>query len=29
MPKSPTETGITDVIAPLDRIADEILKSIK
>lgn len=29
MPKAPIESGITDVIAPLDLIAGEILKSIK
>ncbi len=28
MPKEPIESGITDVIAPLDRIADEILKTV-
>lgn len=29
MPKAPTERGYADVIAPLDRIAEEILKSVK
>ena len=29
MPKAPTEKGFVDVIAPLDRIADEIVKSVK
>ncbi len=28
MPKEPIETGIADVIAPLDRIADEIVKTV-
>jgi two-component system chemotaxis response regulator CheB len=28
MPKAPTESGIVDVIAPLDKIADEILKTV-
>lgn len=28
MPKEPIETGIADVIAPLDRIAEEIVKSV-
>ena len=28
MPKSPIESGIADVIAPLDKIADEILKTV-
>ncbi len=28
MPKAPTESGIVDVITPLDKIADEILKTI-
>lgn len=28
MPKNPIESGIVDVIAPLDRIADEIVKTI-
>ena len=28
MPKEPIESGITDVIAPLDRIADEIIKTV-
>jgi len=29
MPKAPAELGLTDVVAPLDKIADEIVKSIK
>lgn len=29
MPKIPIESGIADVVAPLDNIADEILKSLK
>ncbi len=29
MPKKPIEEGIADVVAPLDRIADEIVKTIK
>ena len=29
MPKEPAEAGIADVIAPLDRIADEITKTVK
>lgn len=29
MPKAPIESGITDAIVPLDKIADEILKSLK
>ena len=29
MPKEPVDAGIVDVIAPLDRIADEIVKSVK
>jgi two-component system chemotaxis response regulator CheB len=29
MPKAPIESGITDSIVPLDKIADEILKSLK
>lgn len=29
MPKAPAELGLTDVIAPLDRIAGEIIKSVK
>lgn len=29
MPREPTETGVADVIAPLDKIAEEILKTIK
>jgi len=29
MPKAPVETGLADVIAPLDRIAAEIVKSVK
>lgn len=29
MPKAPTELGLTDVIAPLDRIAGEIVKTVK
>ncbi len=29
MPKVPTETGIVDVIAPLEKIADEITKTVK
>ncbi len=29
MPKIPIETGIVDVVAPLDKIASEILKSLK
>lgn len=29
MPKAPAELGLTDVIAPLDRIAGEIVKSVK
>ncbi len=28
MPKEPIETGVADVIAPLDRIADEIVKTV-
>ena len=28
MPKEPIETGIADVVAPLDKIADEIIKSV-
>jgi len=28
MPKQPTESGIADVIAPLDRMADEIVKTV-
>jgi two-component system chemotaxis response regulator CheB len=28
MPKAPIESGIVDVIAPLDKIADEILKTV-
>ncbi len=29
MPKAPTENGIVDVVAPLNRIAEEIMKSLK
>ncbi len=29
MPKEPTEAGIVDVVAPLDRIAEEIVKTVK
>lgn len=29
MPKAPTERGYADVVVPLDRIADEIVKSVK
>ncbi len=29
MPKIPIESGIADIVAPLDKIADEILKSLK
>jgi len=29
MPKAPTERGLADVVVPLDRIADEIVKSVK
>lgn len=29
MPKEPAEAGIVDVIAPLDRIADEIVRTVK
>ncbi len=29
MPKAPIETGLVDVIAPLGRIADEIIKTVK
>ncbi|WP_028317995.1 protein-glutamate methylesterase/protein-glutamine glutaminase [Desulfobulbus elongatus] len=29
MPKAPAELGLTDVVAPLDRIAAEIVKSVK
>ena len=29
MPKAPAELGLTDVVAPLDKIASEIVKSIK
>lgn len=29
MPKAPTERGYADVVASLDRIADEIVKSVK
>ena len=29
MPKAPAELGLTDVIAPLDRIAGEIVKTVK
>ncbi|OQX17882.1 MAG: chemotaxis response regulator protein-glutamate methylesterase [Desulfobulbaceae bacterium A2] len=29
MPKAPVETGLADVVAPLDRIAAEIVKSVK
>lgn len=29
MPKEPIESGIADIIAPLDRIADEIIRSIR
>lgn len=29
MPKAPAEQGLTDVVAPLDRIAAEIVKSVK
>jgi len=29
MPKAPTERGLADVVVPLDRIADEIMKSVK
>jgi two-component system chemotaxis response regulator CheB len=29
MPKAPAELGLTDVVAPLDRIAGEIIKSVK
>ncbi len=29
MPKIPIETGIADIVTPLDKIADEILKSLK
>ncbi len=29
MPKTPIESGMVDVVAPLDKIADEILKSLK
>jgi two-component system chemotaxis response regulator CheB len=28
MPKEPTESGIVDVIAPLEKIADEIVKTV-
>jgi two-component system chemotaxis response regulator CheB len=28
MPKEPVEKGIADIIAPLEKIADEIVKSI-
>ena len=29
MPKKPIESGITDVIAPLNKIADEIIKTVR
>lgn len=29
MPKAPAEKGLTDVVVPLDRIADEIVKSVR
>jgi two-component system chemotaxis response regulator CheB len=29
MPKEPVESGIADIVAPLDSIAGEILKTIK
>lgn len=29
MPKAPIETGLADVVAPLNKIADEIVKSVK
>jgi two-component system chemotaxis response regulator CheB len=29
MPKAPAERGLTDVVAPLDRIAAEIIKSVR
>lgn len=29
MPKEPTETGIVDVIAPLSRIAGEIVRTVR
>jgi two-component system chemotaxis response regulator CheB len=29
MPKAPADLGLTDVVAPLDRIAGEIIKSVK
>jgi len=28
MPKEPTDSGIVDVIAPLEKIADEIVKTV-
>jgi two-component system chemotaxis response regulator CheB len=29
MPKKPIDEGIVDIIAPLDRLADEIFNSVK
>jgi two-component system chemotaxis response regulator CheB len=29
MPKEPIDTGIVDVIAPLDKIADEICQTVR
>jgi chemotaxis response regulator CheB len=29
MPKAPVEMGLVDVIAPLNKIADEIIKSVR
>jgi two-component system chemotaxis response regulator CheB len=29
MPKIPVEKGLTDIIAPLDEIADEILRAVR
>ncbi|MBM9602956.1 protein-glutamate methylesterase/protein-glutamine glutaminase [Desulfopila inferna] len=29
MPKSPIESGLVDIVAPLDKLADEILKTLK
>jgi len=29
MPKAPAELGLTDVVVPLDKIAGEIVKSVK
>jgi two-component system chemotaxis response regulator CheB len=29
MPKAPIEAGLVDVVAPLEKIADEIVKSVR